>query len=58
MSASPEDRTVGPAPASHQPTGSFAPGDGGKTLDHAPRRPDPTQQIELGQLPAVPGYEI
>jgi WD40 repeat protein len=58
MSASPGDRTVGPAPAPDPQTGSFAPADGGKTLDHPPGRPDPTEQIELGQLPAVPGYEI
>src|SRR5262245_675260 len=58
MSDLPEDPTAVPAPAPDLTAGSFTPSDVDRTLGHAPSRPDPTEQIELGQLPEVPGYEI
>ena len=46
------------APVSDPPTDSFAPADGDETLNHVPGGPDPTERIEPGPHPEVPGYEI
>ena len=54
----PNDPTAGPAPAPDRPTGSFGPTDPAETLNHPPSRSDPTEAIEPGPWPEIPGYVI